>query len=148
MPTRVVWDKSTPGKRTLSPSPRLRQSPAFVPTALTHDPFRRDEPYTSTLQVVSFSPSHQTVGGADTDVPPRTKTKRRSIIDFRSSLLRELSVRSVNEELSSSRTDDEEVEEETLRLSSDDIRASPRMLGYLFAMVAAGVQLVSVLQYV
>ena len=65
-----------------------------------------------------------------------TTTQRRAshVVGFRSSILRELAVRS-----------DDTVREEG-RFTSDDIRASPRFVGYIFSMIAASVHLVSVVK--
>ena len=60
------------------------------------------------------------------------ETRARSVVGFRSSILRDWNGNQV---------------EDSLRLSSDDIRASPRLLGYLFSMIASAVMLVSVLQF-
>lgn len=71
-------------------------------------------------------------------VTPRARDKR-SIVGFRSSILRELSVRADD-------PDGEQDDEERVRVSSEDIRASSRLLGYMFCMIAAFVMLVSVIQ--
>lgn len=59
----------------------------------------------------------------------------RQLPTFRSSILRDLK-----------KGADSTVETE--RMVTDDIRASPRLLGYLFSMMAGAVMLVSVVQYV
>ena len=69
---------------------------------------------------------------------PRRSSARSS--GFHSSLLRELSVR--NDAPSESDT-----QTVGLRISSNDIRASPRFLGYLFSTIAGSVLLVSVVQF-
>jgi hypothetical protein len=77
---------------------------------------------------------------ASASVTPRaTGRSSRSIVGFRSSILRELSVRADD-------PDADQDEEEKVRVSSEDIRASPRLLGYMFCMIAALVMLVSVIQ--
>ena len=132
MPTRVVWDTTkSPGKRGHAPAapPRLRHTPAFFPDALI-----------DSRRAVESSFERATSEGT---LSSRVFKTRRSIpVGFRSSLLREqLQIDK------SSALDDEDLEdeqEETLRLSSDDIRASPRLLGYLFSVVVGAVQLVSV----
>ena len=60
--------------------------------------------------------------------------KRRQLPTFRSSILRELSDKSGV------------VDIEKERMATDDIRASPRLVGYLFSMIAGAVMLVSVAQ--
>jgi hypothetical protein len=99
---------------------------------------------------------------------PNTRNSRRatSMSGFRSSILRELSVRQDYNDAAQTGTggtqqqrDDDDVQRMKLdghenrkslapqdRLSSDDIRASPRFLGYLFCMIASAVLLVSVIQ--
>jgi hypothetical protein len=42
--------------------------------------------------------------------------------------------------------DDDDPDVDDTRLSSDDIRASPRLLGYVFGSIAAAVMFVSVVQ--
>lgn len=77
------------------------------------------------------SSSHSRIG----DEPhERPRSGRRA---FRSSILKELNVWNAEEEEESDRP----------RLSSSDIRASPRLLGYLFALIASAVMLVSVVQF-
>jgi hypothetical protein len=75
---------------------------------------------------------------AAASVTPRSRDKR-SIVGFRPSILGELSVRADD-------PDGEQDEDERVRVSSEDIRASPRLLGYMFCMVAYLVMLVSVIQ--
>jgi len=60
---------------------------------------------------------------------------------FRSSILKELSVRNDDDE-----DDDISIDPQIVRFSSNDIRASPRLLGYLFATIASAVMLASVVQ--
>lgn len=91
---------------------------------------------------------------------PQGKIRRkRKLVGFRSSLLRELDVRKDDD-------DDDDDDHESMDdlsvlngdnttaqslkggLSSQDIRASPRLTGYLFATTAAAVMLISVVQYV
>lgn len=44
--------------------------------------------------------------------------------------------------------EDHDAVQDRIRLSKDDIRASPRLLGYLFGSIASAVMLVSVVKYV
>ena len=136
MPTRVVWDTTqSPGKRGHAPAsspPRLRHSPAFFPDALM-DPTRRADSFDRATSEATLS---------------SRKHKRSIPVGFRSSLLRDqLQVDKPSGGIDGD-DDDDEVEEEMVRLSSDDIRASPRLLGYLFSVVAGAVQLISVYLYV
>lgn len=68
------------------------------------------------------------------------KAPRSSRKSFRSSILKELSVRPDAE-------DDDSSAGPMLNLSSNDIHASPRLLGYLFALIASAVMLASVVQF-
>jgi len=88
-----------------------------------------------------------------------TMRRRSSKRQFRSSILEALSVRSGAAEDGgggggdpseyADRSDDDDANDDAIfvRLSTDDIRASPRLLGYLFAMIASAVMLVSVVQF-
>jgi len=71
---------------------------------------------------------------------PMRSSRTRSTHGFRSSILREMSVRQ------DSPTPDQQ-HKNTLRISSGDIRASPRFLGYLFCFIAGSVLMVSVVQF-
>lgn len=68
---------------------------------------------------------------------PSPVRSRRNHSSFRSSILRDFTA---------SERDEEEAVAAT-RLSTDDLRASPRILGYLLCMMAGAVMLVSVLQF-
>ena len=65
--------------------------------------------------------------------------QQRAILGFRSPLLRELSVRSQEQP-------EVEHDDDTAVSQQQQQPASPRLLGYLFAVVAGSVQLVSVIQ--
>lgn len=69
----------------------------------------------------------------------RANKRQRQLPSFRSSILRELNVRGAS---------DAAHERILTAVATDDIRASPRLLGYLFSMIAGAVMLVSVVQYV
>mmetsp|Transcript_35311 Transcript_35311/g.73512 ORF Transcript_35311/g.73512 Transcript_35311/m.73512 type:complete len:403 (-) Transcript_35311:401-1609(-) len=73
-------------------------------------------------------------------------SRTRSTVGFRSSILREMSVRqdSPNQMMPNHGIDDRHT---TVRISSGDIRASPRFLGYLFCTISGSVLLVSVVQF-
>jgi hypothetical protein len=114
MPTRIALRETAPSQVT----PRFRRNATFA---------------------TGFSPNEEDIiEQATASVTPRSRDKR-SIVGFRSSILRELSVRADD-------PDGEQDEEERVRVSSEDIRASPRLLGYMFCMVASLVMLVSVIQ--
>jgi hypothetical protein len=121
MPTRIALRETAPSQVT----PRFRRNAGFA-TGLS-------------IQ------EEDTIEQASAAVTPRgsaTVTPRggeqRSIMGFRSSILRELSVRGDDPNA--------EQDEDKVRVSSEDIRASPRLLGYMFCMIAALVMLVSVIQ--
>jgi hypothetical protein len=113
MPTRIALRETAPSQVT----PRFRRNAAFA-TGLS-------------IQ------EEDTIEQAAAAVTPRGG-EQRSIVGFRSSILRELSVREDDPNA--------EQDEEKVRMSSEDIRASPRLLGYMFCMIAALVMLVSVIQ--
>lgn len=75
---------------------------------------------------------------------------QRKVVGFRSSILREFSSKS---NLDASTYEDDFADEAAqqrrmeLTLSNEDIRASPRLLGYLFGGIASVVMLVSVVQF-
>jgi hypothetical protein len=114
MPTRIALRETAPSQVT----PRFRRNATFV-TGLTIN-------------------EEDVIEQAAASATPRARDKR-SIVGFRSSILRELSVRADD-------PDGEQDDEERVRVSSEDIRASPRLLGYMFCMVASLVMLVSVIQ--
>lgn len=143
MPTKIVLDKTARADRHSS---NYSSSSFFAPglsAAYTRRNHTRDEEQTA-VRVESDDLSTPTRGNRTR--PP--STRKRSIVSFRSSLLRELSVRGDNEndDDAESFAEEEQEEEVKVRLSSDDIRASPRLMGYLFAMTAGAVMLVSVVQ--
>jgi hypothetical protein len=113
MPTRIALRETAPSTLT----PHFRRNAGFA-TGLSQS-------------------EEDAIEQAAADIAPRSRDKR-SIVGFRSSILRELSVRA--DDL------DAEEDEEIVRVSSEDIRASPRLLGYMFCMIAALVMLVSVIQ--
>jgi hypothetical protein len=115
MPTRITLRETAPSQVT----PR----------------FRRNATFTSGFSV---NEEDDVIEQAAASFTPRSRDKR-SIVGFRSSILRELSVRADD-------PDGEQDEEERVRVSSEDIRASPRLLGYMFCMVASLVMLVSIIQ--
>jgi hypothetical protein len=115
MPTRIALRETAPSQVT----PR----------------FRRNANFTTGLAI---NEEEGVVEEATASVTPRARDKR-GIVGFRSSILRELSVRADD-------PDGEQDTEDRVRVSSEDIRASPRLLGYMFCMVASLVMLVSVIQ--
>ena len=125
MPTRILKENAAPSQAS---SPRLRANPITI---------------TGISSAEENAMIRRTAATAAANTPATTSSGRigssgrsRSIVGFRSSILRELSVRTL----------DDDEKEGVLRLSTDDIRASPRLLGYLFSMIASFVMLVSVLQ--
>lgn len=80
------------------------------------------------------------------DIAPATLiTSSRRTSGFRSSVLRELSLRQDSTPQGSAISVATE-EQHHIRVSGEDIRASPRFLGYLFSAIAGSVLLVSVVQ--
>jgi hypothetical protein len=82
--------------------------------------------------------------GSSSEIATTKSGSVRRVVGFRSSIIRELSTpKKPGEE------DDSEYEEEEpqIHLSTTDIRASPRLVGYLFALVASTVMLVSVVKF-
>jgi len=122
MPTRIALKQSTPAVQ-----PRLRKQAAFAPS-LWHG----QQDTTSNSNHHRASPSPETTDALGIS----SSSRRRRSLNFRSSFLREWS----------ERYDDDE--EEEMVMATDDIRASPRLLGYLFSMIAGAVMLVSVFEYV
>jgi len=117
MPTRILKENAAPSQA----SRRPRANPITI---------------TGIISAAEENTIRRTA--ADLGNSPPTSRRNSSVrsrsIGFRSSILREL------------RNLDETEKEEVLRLSADDIRASPRLMGYLFSMIASFVMLVSVLQ--
>jgi len=94
----------------------------------------------STFRVPGLSSHHRRRIPSVEDA--RESYRRRSVVSLRSSVLRELSVRSGDDD-----GDSDEIRESRLvRASPNDITASPRLMGYMFALTAAAVMLVSVIQ--
>jgi hypothetical protein len=158
MPTRIVWAKTDP-----PPSPRQQTQqqrrrnnydddddidfnhpapPASATATATTHPHRRDNTMTSRS---TRSNNQQKIHS--------------SSIHFRGSILKELSVRNDKEEEDLVEDEDHDDDyyhhpnhprsknpndEEFKR--SNDMRASPRLVGYIFSMMAAAVMLVSVVQ--
>ena len=137
MPTRIVLDKATRVGQAAPGRAWYDSSVNFFGPGLTRTSRGDDE------ENGQRSNPSTPVGTSDRGLRRGTpSTRKRSIVNFRSSLLRELSVRGA-EDRSYQEEDQSEV---MVRLSSDDIRASPRLMGYLFAATAGGVMLVSVVQ--
>lgn len=132
MPTRIVLRETAPSQV----SPRFRRNPAFL-TAANEEEAAIERTAASTVAARNRPEPENNHIGSPTAQSGRTRSStKRSILGFRSSILRELSVRSGGSE-----------EADVVRVSSEDIRASPRLLGYLFSMIAAAVMLVSVIQF-
>ncbi|CAB9504165.1 expressed unknown protein [Seminavis robusta] len=121
MPTRIVLRESTPPSR-LSPSVDEEVLRSFTRTP---PPPSRLGPH------------------------PRVTSSQRKVVGFRSSILREFSHNEGIDEDFSDFVQDEAAEKRRLQLhlSNEDIRASSRLLGYLFAFIASTVMLTSVVQF-
>lgn len=131
MPTRIVFSNAaSPSPR--SPEPDTQQFPDRA-TFFAVEPFgnRSLDHNHSVREQAGTKP--QSNSRLSYSTPPGS----RRVVTFGHSILREFALRSSDEGVN-----------ETRALTSDDIRASPRFVGYLFSMIAAAVQLVSVVQYV
>lgn len=130
MPTRItIREEASKSHRD---SPRLRTTPAFhlgLP--------RNVAPDDDAMPSAAVSP---TSSGRIGTLPSSARSSR--VMGFRSSILREISGRMNESELENFR----DAEQDPVRISTNDIRASPRLLGYLFCTIAAGVMLVSVMK--
>lgn len=130
MPTRIVLSNANPPR-----SPR--RSPGNYDNARYDD--ASDAPQSNNDNNRSSYP------GPDGPRSPRLSqssprgSKRIVNVGFSRSLFRELAVRSDD-------TDSSAVNNDEARLTTDDIRASPRFVGYVFSLIAASVLLVSVVQ--
>jgi len=122
MPTRIALKQSTPAVQ-----PRLRKQAAFAP-GLWHNGLQ-DQQHSNHRHDASAPETRDALGIS-------SSSRRRRSLNFRSSFLREWSERYADDE------------EEEMVMATDDIRASPRLLGYLFSMIAGAVMLVSVFEYV
>lgn len=120
MPTRIIL-KENPSSSAQTTSSPPRRRPAHLPAGLVPRGDSEDDKDSPTQSNEALR--HSTP---------------RSARGFHSSILKELAVRDA--------TTDEDEEELEFRLSKDDIRASPRLLGYLFSIISGGVMLVSVVQ--
>lgn len=126
MPTRIVLDDPPRSPQLSQRGRRPHATGSFFITGVDGDDNADEQ--------VSLSDDDDTPKTS----PQATESKRHLNVGFGSSILRELAVRSSDE------TTDEQPGP---RLTSDDIRASPRFVGYLFSMIAASVLLVSVVQF-
>jgi hypothetical protein len=154
MPTKIVLNKTPApgGGRTAPPRPQYEFGHRFARPVLTgHRRNRSTNSNEDNSRVDDEDDRSSPTRTIDSTRLRRTSSikKRRSIVTFQSSLLRELSVRGEDDPLQiTSSGDQDSATREMVRLSSDDIRASRRLTGYMFAMTAAAVKLVSVVQYV
>ena len=120
MPTKIAVKKATSVVQ-----PHIRKTVGFSPS-LWHGASEEE------LRESNDSSQHN-VG--DRHLPQRSMgSQRRRPATFRSSFLREWSDRNGEEE-------------DDLIMATDDIRASPRLLGYLFSMIAGAVMLTSVVEF-
>lgn len=137
MPTRIVLKETTPPSRMAVPNHSDRDDNLALS--------REDE-----IHLQQLARGFGT--GSAFSTPPRgSRTNRvgsnshRKVVGFRSSILRDLSSRNLQDEGEYDETGEERRKQ--LHLSNQDIRASPRLLGYLFGWIASAVMLVSVIQF-
>lgn len=123
MPTRIVLNQ------TVGSVPKLFSREETPRNA--HPPTSSEKPSVRSLRGPTYAGPSGNSGGSNS----------RPLPGFRSSILRELNVRGKN---NSSLYATEE--RRMLAAARDDIRASPRLLGYLFSIIAGAVMLVSVVQ--
>lgn len=147
MPTRIALRGTAPSQVT----PRFRKKPVFASglSSAEEDAIQRAATASASRNNSDSNNNNDKKNRIIGSAARASSTTKRSIVGFRSSILRELSVRSSDSRLSDTDTaaaaadgDDERV-----RVSSQDIRASPRLLGYLFCCTAASVMLASVIQF-
>ncbi|CAB9503227.1 expressed unknown protein [Seminavis robusta] len=82
--------------------------------------------------------------------PTRVTSSQRKVVGFRSSILRDFSSHHGDDDYFEDFIRQDEAAEKRrlqLHLSGEDIRASPRLLGYLFGAIASLVMLTSVVQF-
>lgn len=161
MPTRIITTSSssgTPGRVAVlhqqqhaavscdsdDPLSRLvRRTAVSTPPRIgtTLPNYRHRSPTHSALRSTPII-SNRRVSASDNIATTKTGSVRR-VVGFRSSIIRDLSTpKKPGEEDSLN-----EEEEPQIHLSTTDIRASPRLVGYLFALVASTVMLVSVAKF-
>jgi hypothetical protein len=133
MPTRIALKQTKHASKGANEIPRVTSILSDTLEATASPIQRRD--FTSLSRSPS-PPSRRSllVSGAHNNSP----SKRQVLPSFRSSILRELNVRRSE--------DGAQDERRMLAAARDDIRASPRLLGYLFSMIAGAVMLASVIQ--
>jgi hypothetical protein len=120
MPTRITLKQNAPKLV----QAKMRSKAALSPTFL----------HASDASSPPPPQRHESRAPTTTTTTAVAVNKRRQLPTFRSSILRELSDKSGV------------VDIEKERMATDDIRASPRLVGYLFSMIAGAVMLVSVAQ--
>lgn len=129
MPTRIVLQESTPPSRVHA----------------THGAGLSDEEeYAIRVAAMNGGESDDEGGPFSTPprprlgaTPPRMSSSHRKVVGFRSSILRELSQPTDDDDTMINSSQDEAAKQRRLQLhlSNEDIRASPRLLGYLFGSI-------------
>jgi hypothetical protein len=133
MPTRIALKQTKHASKGANEIPRvasiLSDTLAAAPTIPQRHPSRSRSQSPPSRRTLLASNTHNN----------NSPSKRQVLPSFRSSILRDLNVRRSSE-------DDAHDERRMLAAARDDIRASPRLLGYLFSMIAGAVMLASVVQ--
>lgn len=124
MPTKIVLD--VPEKQTPSISPSRKRG-LFMLQDESENPLRNRS---LVFEMPKNDKRNLTKHQSDTMTPPAAQSKR--IVKFRSSIFRE-------QNSAVGRTDH--------GLSSTDIRASPRLIGYLYQLLASTVMLITVIKF-
>ncbi|GKY94329.1 hypothetical protein MPSEU_000398700 [Mayamaea pseudoterrestris] len=152
MPTRITLKP----RKTPAPSSSSRLQPASAQTAPLPD---AGAAITVTNNGSPSTPNMTPTGNASSS---SRRSIRRSSVYHRSSILRERVTDKRAEGRGDNQIDNQENNNQNdenehdlldlssptnLRLSSNDIRASPRLLGYLFCSIAAAVMFVSIVQF-
>ena len=117
MPTRIVLKETTP--------------PSRLATMQTTGLSEEDD---QAIRSHASSP-YATPPRAKRTAPLRGSSSQRKVVGFRSSILRDFSSRGTSFLEDEDNVPDEAAEQRRLQLhlSNEDIRASPRLLGYLFS---------------
>jgi hypothetical protein len=144
MPTRIELKQTKHAAKGASEIPRVTSIlsdtlAATTATTAAGAPIQQRRDHPRSLSRSQSPPSRRSLLLASGGHGQNSPSKRQVLPSFRSSILRELNVRRASE-------DDAHDERRMLAAARDDIRASPRLLGYLFSMIAGAVMLASVVQ--
>lgn len=143
MPTRIALKKPAAEAAPRNSKKILRsQQPKLAASSGALQPATQELP---APQPRSGGSGSATTASTIANPKKRPQRQRHQRPSFRSSILRELHVRSSSKK---NTTPNEEAPAAAAAEDNNDIRASPRLLGYIFSMIAAAVMLVSVVQYV